>query len=273
MENLSEHLEEVQRKISYYFENLDLLSQAFKRSSFSTQYGGENNEVLEFIGDKVLDMFVTKVISDRFGFMKSQLDSYDEDNDLDEFCIISHKNEGELTELKKEIVSNKTLARRIDDLGFMKYLYLGDSDLENNVISQEKVKADLFEAILGAIAIDSNWDPDLLQNSVEFMLKIEEFLVDVDTKELRPQTIDVSNAINILKELSEHGVCSIPEYVISNEQVLVDGKEKWECTCFVRSWALSKTCYATSKKEAKKYSTYLVLCDYYGLSPKLNEEE
>ena len=82
MINLSEnsHLEEVQRKIDYSFNNIDLLLQAFTRSSYSAQFGGENNEVLEFIGDKVLDMYVTKIIADDFGFMKSQSDYYENYN-------------------------------------------------------------------------------------------------------------------------------------------------------------------------------------------------
>ncbi len=86
MINLNEdsHLEEVQRKIDYSFNNIDLLLQAFTRSSYSAQFGGENNEVLEFIGDKVLDMYVTKIIADDFGFMKYQSDYYDEEEDNDE---------------------------------------------------------------------------------------------------------------------------------------------------------------------------------------------
>ena len=69
MQNLTEHIDEVEKKISYYFNNRDLLLQAFTRSSYSTQFGGENNEVLEFLGDRVLDMYVVKVIADRFGFV------------------------------------------------------------------------------------------------------------------------------------------------------------------------------------------------------------
>lgn len=268
MINLSEdsHLEEVQRKIDYSFNNIDLLLQAFKRSSYSAQFGGENNEVLEFIGDKVLDMYVTKIIADDFGFMKSQSDYYDEKEDNDEYCIIAHHNEGDFTELRKTIVNNKTLAKRIVKLGFAKYLYLGDSDLDNNVVNQEKVKADLFEAILGAIAIDCDWNPDALQNSVDVMLNIDEFLNDVDTEEERPAKFQEDNAINTLKEMAEHGRCSIPEYYQSDEMVeLKDGRMMWECTCYVRSWKIEKTAYATSKKLAKKYAAYLVLCDYFNL--------
>ena len=44
-------LEFIQSQIGYYFNNLDLLQQAFTRRSYSEENGGENNEVLEFIGD------------------------------------------------------------------------------------------------------------------------------------------------------------------------------------------------------------------------------
>lgn len=274
MQNLNDHLEEVQKKICYWFDNPDLLFQAFTRSSYSTQFGGENNEVLEFIGDRVLDFYVVKVIADRFGFVKSQSDYYDEQNDDDEFTIIAHKNESDFTELKREIVSNKSLAKRIDKLGFAKFMFLGDSDVDNNVVNQEKVKADLFEAILGAIAIDSDWNPDELQNSVEFMLQIEDFLADVDTEEERPEKFQVENSINTLKELAEHGRCSVPEYYQSNEMVeMNDGRMMWECTCYIRSWAMKHTAYATSKKEAKKYAAYLVLCDFFGLPDEFEQND
>ena len=268
MINLNEnsHLEEVQSKIYYFFNNIDLLLQAFTRSSYSAQFGGENNEVLEFIGDKVLDMYVTKIIADNFGFMKSQSDYYDEEEDNDEYCIVAHHNEGDFTELRKTIVNNKTLAKRIDKLGFAKYLYLGDSDLDNNVVNQEKVKADLFEAILGAIAIDCDWNPEALQKSVDVMLNIDDFLDDVDTEEERPAKFQEDNAINTLKEMAEHGRCSIPEYDQPDEMYeMKDGRMMWKCTCYVRSWRIEKTAYATSKKLAKKYAAYLVLCDYFNL--------
>jgi len=268
MQDLREHLDDVQKKIGYWFDNEDLLLQAFTRSSCSSQHGGENNEVLEFLGDRVLDFYVVKVIADRFGFVKSQSDYYDEENDLDEYCIVAHKNEADFTELKKQIVSNETLAKTIDKLGLFKYMYLGDTDLENPKFKDNliKVKADLFEAILGAVAIDSDWNQDELQNVVEFMLQIDDFLADVDTEEPRPSKFQLENAVTTLKELAEKGRCSIPEYYQSEEQVLMnDGRLVWESTCYIRSWAMKHTAYATSKKEAKRYAAYLVLCDYFGL--------
>ena len=48
------------------------------------------------------------------------------------------------------------------------------------------MKADLFEAIIGAIAIDSGWDIKRLKNIIIKMLDIEHFFRDVDCREKRP---------------------------------------------------------------------------------------
>ena len=273
MKNLNERLDEVQRKIDYDFNNVDLLLQAFTRKSYSVQYGGENNEVLEFIGDRALDFYVVKTIAERFGFMKSQSDYYDEDNDNEEFCIVAHKNEADFTEIKKEIVSNATLAKRIDALGFAGYMFLGDSDINNEVFKQEKVKADLFEAILGAVAIDSDWDGDSIQNSAKHMLRIDKFLANVDTEEQRPDKFKEENAVTTLKELAEHGYCSLPEYYTPDEQVEQNGRLWWACTCSVRSWDIRETGLATSKKDAKKYAAYRVLCERYDLPDEFDDSD
>ena len=265
MENLNKHLDEVQNKIGYSFENEDLLLQAFTRSSYSTQHGSENNEVLEFLGDRVLDFYVVKTMADQFGFLKCNSDYYDKDEDLNEYSIVAHKNEADFTTIKQEIVSNKTLARRIDQLGFAKLMYMGDSDIENHVERQEKVKADLFEAILGAVAIDCDWDPDTLQDVVCNMLEIDDFLDDVDTEEERPDRFKFENAVTTLKELAEHGRCSIPEYDLPDEPIHQDGKIWWECTCSVRSWRIKETGYSSSRKDAKRYAAYKVLCKYYNI--------
>lgn len=272
MENLNHHYPEVERKISYGFKNKSLLFQAFTRSSYAEENGGESNEVLEFIGDRVLDFYVTKIIADRYGFTLSQVEEdFDPDEEDDEFIIEAIHNEGNFTELKKKIVCNKTLASRIDELGFNKYMFLGEGDIKKHVDNDQKVKADLFEAILGAIAVDSNWNPDNLENSVEVMLDIERFLVDVNeeneyhAEDFIPEDVTPDEAINVLQELAQHGFCSMPEYIMSDEQVYnQDGNPYWVCKCRVKSWALEETVCASSKKEAKKISAYSIICDYMG---------
>ena len=45
----------IQDQIGYTFKNQELLVQAFTRRSYSMENGGQDNEVLESIGDKALD--------------------------------------------------------------------------------------------------------------------------------------------------------------------------------------------------------------------------
>ena len=63
----NEMLEMIQGQIGYRFKNTDLLQQAFVRRSYSKENGGENNEVLEFIGDKALDFIIVKKLAEKYG--------------------------------------------------------------------------------------------------------------------------------------------------------------------------------------------------------------
>ncbi len=103
------------------------------------------------------------------------------------------------------------------------------------------------------------------------MLYIDKFLANVDTEEKRPAKFKEENAVTTLKELGEHGTCSIAEYDMPEHQVEHNGHMWWACTCTVRSWNIRKTAFATSKKEAKKYAAYLVLCERYGLPDEFDE--
>ncbi len=152
----------IQGQISYEFKNRELLTQALTRRSYSQENGGLNNEVLEFVGDKVLDIAVVKYLSDKYG-------------NVDKSGYDSRMDEGELTRLKAKMVEKKTLARRIDELGFSEFIKMGKGDIQNSVNEQQSVKEDLFEAILGAVAIDCNWDFDVLLQVVDIMLNPDSF--------------------------------------------------------------------------------------------------
>lgn len=158
----------IEKAIDYKFKNRDLLQQAFIRRSYSKENGGENNEVLEFIGDKVLDMVVVKWLIGEYSYFNSDTKDFNRHDDYDEFC--SKKNEHKLTQYKKYLVCKETLASRIDIMGLADFLIMGKGDEKNNIQEQDSVKEDLFEAILGAVALDSKWDMDVLENTVDIML-------------------------------------------------------------------------------------------------------
>lgn len=183
----------VQAQIGYKFNNIDLLRQAFTRKSYSTENGGENNEVLEFIGDKALDFAVIKLLISKFGSMKNG-DSVDgiknsvfekefrRQNGLDAYGgfneFICEYDEGELTKIKSRMVEKKNLARRMDEMGFYEHLLMGNSDIKNGVVNEPSVKEDLFEAIIGAVTLDCGWDLNKIQSVVEAMLVPEDFLLN-----------------------------------------------------------------------------------------------
>lgn len=160
-----EDYDKIESLIGYEFERRDLLQQAFTRKSYTNETNdGDNNEVLEFIGDKALDFVVIKALSEYYG----------EINERNEFaCDLT---EGKLTELKKRFVESTMLAHCIDELDLSQYLIMGKGDKKNKVQNDTHVKEDLFEAIMGAVVIDSNWDIDALQDVAELMLNIDHYL-------------------------------------------------------------------------------------------------
>ncbi|KAK8835298.1 hypothetical protein M9Y10_013503 [Tritrichomonas musculus] len=180
----------VQGQIGYNFKNLDLLKQAFIRKSYTEENGGEDNEVLEFIGDKVLDFVVVRLLSQRYGHLEN--------------VYRCDRNEGELTSLKSKMVGKKSLALRMDELGFAQHLIMGESDIQNNINEEFSVKEDLFEAIIGAVAIDSCWNLNDIQSVVEIMLNPDSFLINEEE----------TNYVIIIQEweLKKNGVIPLYKY-------------------------------------------------------------
>lgn len=189
----------IQARIGYNFSNPDLLQQAFVRKTYAMENGGEHNEVLEFIGDKVLELVVLKKLINRFGFYTSDCDDYSPE-DWNEFCC--GKDEGELTNLKVKLVQKKTLSNCIDRLELSDYLIMGKSDQKNNVNESKSVKEDLFEAILGAVALDSNWDFKDLESVVELMLNPDAYISEGEEE----------NYVELIQEWSLRNYGCLPDY-------------------------------------------------------------
>lgn len=192
-------LQTIQERIGYHFKNPDLLQQAFVRRSYAKENGGEDNEVLEFIGDRALDIIVVKILMEKFGFYASQCDDYNTAGDFNEFCC--EYSEGKLTEIKKRLVNKRTLANCIDQLKFADYLIIGEGDKRNHIEQEDSVKEDLFEAIIGAISLDSGWDMTVLQDTIELMLNPESYL-----------EIDDDNFVQIIQDWIGKHSGTIPFY-------------------------------------------------------------
>ena len=246
----------VREKTGYPIQGRNLLIQAFTRRSCTAEGGGENGEILEFIGDQVLSYCVTKKIAARYGAFNKHGEY--------EFRV----RENAFAALKQELVNNKALAGIVDGWDLMQYVVAGKSDHINRIDEQEKVKADLFESILGAIAVDCKWDAAVMEQAVTRMLSLDERLEEVIAADGRPESFRLENAVSTLKELVEQGRCRNVEYRYVSPQDLgydKDGNPIWHCTCSVSEWGAIRGVFSCSKKRAKQWAAYLVLCQHYEL--------
>lgn len=193
-----EDLKFIEDQIGYKFHNIDLLQQAFVRRSYARENGGEDNEVLEFIGDKALDLAIVKLLAEKYGRFCSDLPN--RSYKFNEY--ICDYNEGKLTRLKAGLVNKKMLASRTEELGIAKYLIMGRGDEQTNKENEISVKEDLFEAILGAVALDSKWNINEIQSTVDIMLCPETYLSKGEEK----------NYVSLIQEWSLRKCKRIPWY-------------------------------------------------------------
>lgn len=160
-------LRDIQNTIGYYFKNKELLVQAFTRKSYSQEHSGiASNEQLEFYGDAALDLYVTLQMFYEF----SSIDKSGQ--------FISDKDESELTQIRAYHVNAAILSLCIDNLGLQKYLIMNEGDIKNNVSESVSVQEDLFEAIVGAVAVDSNWSIESIKKVCSNMLVMRHFETD-----------------------------------------------------------------------------------------------
>jgi ribonuclease III len=127
----------VQKSIHYQFRQVKLLETALTHSSLANEnVDMEHNERLEFLGDAVLEICVTRQLFERF----------------------PHAREGELTKLRARLVSKPTLALVAKELGLDRHLLLGRGEEEQGGRERDSLLANVVEALLGAIFLDQGFD-------------------------------------------------------------------------------------------------------------------
>lgn len=147
---ISEDSPIIENIIGYSFKNKKLLRQAFVHPSCRNMFA--DGDELEFIGDKILSTVL--VYKNTKSIMKP------------DGTIGVGK---ELSKLNKTVgkrSQNKTLAENILRKNLLDYLIVAKN---TKLTNSSKSVADLFEAIIGAIAIDTNWDIPKIESIYEGM--------------------------------------------------------------------------------------------------------
>jgi len=98
--------------------------------------GSNNNERLEFLGDSILGVVISRELYKRF----------------------DHVDEGKLSRLRSHLVRGQTLAQLAGKLELSDILILGSGELKSGGFKRESIQADAVEAIFGAVLLDSDFE-------------------------------------------------------------------------------------------------------------------
>ncbi|MFC2423385.1 MULTISPECIES: ribonuclease III [Fusobacterium] len=216
------NLLDLEHKLNYYFNDRNLLKNALLHKSLGNErkeYKNQNNERLELLGDAVLDLIVA------------------------EYLYKNYKNasEGTIAKLKAMIVSEPILAKISRQIGVGKFLMLSRGEVMSGGRNRESILADSFEAILGAVYIDSNLD----EARVFALSHIKQYIDHIEENE------DILDFKSILQEYVQKEFRTVPTYELVAERG-PDHMKEFEIQVIVGNY--KEKAVARNKKKAEQLS-------------------
>lgn len=135
---MKKQLSLLEEKLGVKFDNIDLLRNALVHRSYLNEHKNfhlDQNERLEFLGDAVLELAVTDYLYKNYS-----------------------EAEGVLTNWRSSLVNGERLASISEDLGVYDFMYLSKGESQDsNKKARQYILANAFEAIVGAIYLDSGY--------------------------------------------------------------------------------------------------------------------
>lgn len=215
------NLLDLEHRLNYYFNNRNLLKNALLHKSFGNEnrkYKDINNERLELLGDAVLGLIVAEY-------------------------LYKHKNvsEGTMAKMKSMVVSEPILAKISRELKIGDYLLLSKGEEVTGGRDRESILGDVFEAILGAIYLDSNF-----REAKNFALShIKKYIENIEENE------EILDYKTILQEYTQKEFKQIPIYKLISETG-PDHMKEFEILVQVKTYTgIAK---AKNKKKAEQLS-------------------
>ena len=215
-------MEKLQKNIDYHFSDAALLKQALTHRSVNKN----NNERLEFLGDSILGCVISHELYHRFPLV----------------------DEGQLSRLRSSLVRGQTLAKLAKSINLSETLLLGQGELKSGGFRRESIQADAFEAILGAIFLDS----DYVTVSAVILKLYDELLSDASPDD------SLKDFKTQLQELLQKKGHSLPIY----ELIKTKGQDHnavFYVSCHIKEFNLSVEENAKSIKRAEQACAELIL--------------
>lgn len=161
--NIDRVTTEISTKLKYTIKDKYLLLTALTRQSAISEnekslHAAISSQRLEFIGDSVLGLIITKQL----------------------YLSLTTASKDQLQRIKQSIISNKTLGKLGHELDLERFLVVGKSE-KDNINSNNKAIADLLEALIGVVYLDSKSNFEITEKVVLdlFMKVIQEELKEL----------------------------------------------------------------------------------------------
>jgi ribonuclease-3 len=126
----------LQNELGYSFSDPALLVRCLTHISHERKRQGGHNEVLEYLGDAVLDLAVSDLLIARY----------------------PTKSEGDLSRMRAALVNSSVLAEKAGMLGLGPLLRLGKGEERSGGRTKPSILAGAFEALLGAVYQDGGYE-------------------------------------------------------------------------------------------------------------------
>lgn len=234
-----QQLQELQSIMGVEFNEIAMLNQSLTHTSYAYELNGNNNisqnERLEFLGDVVLGLIVSEYIYNKY----------------------PHYMEGDLAKIRAKVVSRPILAKIAKHLNLGHYLLLGKGEEITGGRTRCSILADTFEAIIGAIYLDSG-----LETSRSFILgQIKEDIEKITTN------VHVQDYKTDFQEFTQKKFKLLPVYKVIKKEG-PEHKRIFEIAVMVKgkTWGIGR---GASKKEAEQKAAFYALQQIEVISSKL----
>jgi len=218
---------ELEKCLDYQFKNKDLIIEALTHKSYKKVF---NNERLEYLGDAVLNLIVGEFLFNKF----------------------PTSNEGELSKIRASLVNEKGFTKLALAINLGDYIYLSEAEDRNQGRKKASILSDAFEAIMGAIYIESG----LLVLKPMILKLLDENYEEINLNEL------FSDYKTALQEVTQAKFGAIPVYKLESA-IGPDHEKEFELSLWIndKHYATAK---GKSKKLAQQASAKIVLDQLQG---------
>ena len=172
---MNKNLKELETIIDHNFKKIKLLEKALTHKSFDNL---NNNEKLEFLGDRVLGLVISERLLEKYPTEK----------------------EGIIDKKFANLVNKKTCSLIAKKINLKKFIYLGSSHKKVERYA-DKISSDCLEAIVGAIYLDSG------------LKSVEKFILSFWKEHLLKSTVTLIDSKTKLQEFSLKKFKELPKYI------------------------------------------------------------